>query len=237
VSAPADLLASLARLRDATGALRFLPPVRYVYPPLDYAWLVHAEYARRFATPPKRVLFLGMNPGPFGMAQTGIPFGEVATVRDWLGLAAPVGRPPEEHPKRPVQGFACTRSEVSGRRLWGLFRARFGTAEAFFRGHYVANYCPLAFLSASGANLTPDRLSGPPLPALLTACDAHLRELLDLLRPTHRVGIGRFAAARLRVAAPGLPVVETLHPSPASPAANRDWAGTFTRQLEAAGVW
>ena len=36
----------------------------------------------------KRVVFLGMNPGPFGMAQVGVPFGEVAAVRDWLRIDA-----------------------------------------------------------------------------------------------------------------------------------------------------
>jgi len=98
-----------------------------------------------------------MNPGPFGMAQIGVPFGEIASARDWLGLEGPVGQPRTVNPKRPVEGFACARSEVSGQRLWGLFRARFGAPEAFFAEHFVANYCPLVFFEG-GRNLTPDKL-------------------------------------------------------------------------------
>ncbi|XP_064494777.1 single-strand selective monofunctional uracil DNA glycosylase [Pseudopipra pipra] len=47
------------------------PPVTHVYDPLDYAWDPHSHFVRRFLRSPKAVLFLGMNPGPFGMAQTG----------------------------------------------------------------------------------------------------------------------------------------------------------------------
>jgi single-strand selective monofunctional uracil DNA glycosylase len=65
--------------------LRFAPPVTHVYNPLTYAW----QRARGIsggasAARAKEVVFLGMNPGPFGMAQTGVPFGEVAAVRDWM---------------------------------------------------------------------------------------------------------------------------------------------------------
>src|SRR5688572_32536315 len=95
-----------------------------------------------------------MNPGPFGMAQTGVPFGDVAMVRDWLGIVAAVAKPRDEHPKRPVLGFECQRSEVSGARLWGWARARFGTPQRFFERFFVANYCPLAFMESSGANRT-----------------------------------------------------------------------------------
>jgi single-strand selective monofunctional uracil DNA glycosylase len=180
-----------------------------------------------------------MNPGPFGMAQTGVPFGEVAAVRDWLGISARVGRPVAEHPKRPVEGFACVRSEVSGRRLWGLFAARFGTPERFFAGHFVANYCPLAFLAAGGANLTPDKLKGPAVRALLAACDAHLRRMVEILQPEWVIGVGDFAERRARaiLEGAGVKLGRVLHPSPASPAANRDWAGQATRQLEALGIW
>ena len=134
------------------------PRCRRVYDPLDYARRAHAAYLDAYAGSRKRVVFLGMNPGPFGMAQTGVPFGDVAQVRDFLGIEAPVGRPASEHPKRPVQGFACARSEVSGTRLWGAIAAQFGTPARFFADHFVANYCPLLFLEASGRNRTPDKL-------------------------------------------------------------------------------
>ncbi len=233
------LLAAARRLRAATARLRFAPPVAHVYNPLAYAWAPHAAYLERFGAAPKRVVFLGMNPGPFGMVQTGVPFGEVAAVRDWLRLAGRVRRPPGEHPRRPIAGFACPRSEVSGRRLWGLFAARFGTPERFFAGHIVINYCPLAFLEASGRNRTPDKLPAAEQDALFAACDRHLRAVLRALQPEWLIGIGEFAARRAEhVGGPGaLRIGRILHPSPANPAANRDWPARVTRQLEALGVW
>lgn len=236
-----DLINSAQSLAASLRHLEFSAPVTHVYHPLDYAWQAHELYLRRFGTGPKRVLFLGMNPGPFGMAQTGVPFGEIAAVRDWMGIRTPVAKPANEHPKRPVDGFACQRSEVSGRRLWGLFADRFPQAADFFAGHFVLNFCPLVWMSASGANLTPDKLPAAEMAPVEAACLAHLTEVIELLRPSYLVGVGGFAEARLQLAADACDsaaaVGRVLHPSPASPAANRDWAGTATRQLEALGVW
>jgi single-strand selective monofunctional uracil DNA glycosylase len=233
----AKLVESAARLRDAALALRFDSPVAFAGHPLDYAWDVHRAYLERFARGPRRVLFLGMNPGPFGMAQTGVPFGEVNAVRDWLGLAGEIRAPSTSHPKRPVHGWGCRRSEVSGRRLWGLFRERFTTAEVFFSDHFVHNHCPVLFLDANGTNLTPDRLRGPAMDALLRLSDSHLRTLVAELQPRHLVGIGRYATLRLEALHAGLPVISAPHPSPANPASHVDWAGTFSRVLEQAGAW
>ena len=149
------LIAAAQHLRAETSRLKFGLPVTHAYNPLAYAWALHEAYLLRFGATRKRVVFLGMNPGPFGMVQTGVPFGEVAAVRDWLRIGEPVGRPAHEHPQRPVTGLACPRSEVSGRRLWGLFAERFRTPERFFAGHLVMNYCPLAFLESGGRNHTP----------------------------------------------------------------------------------
>ena len=228
-----------AALRDAVDALRFEAPVAYVYNPLRYAWAIHEAYLRRFGRGRKRVLFLGMNPGPFGMAQTGVPFGEVAMVRDWLGLTGSVGRPEPEHPKRPVEGFSCARSEVSGRRLWGLFAETFGVPETFFADHFVANYCPLVFMSATGSNVTPDKMGSEAVAALFAACDEHLRSVVAALRPKWVVGVGAFAEGRATDALKGTnaKVCRVLHPSPASPAANRGWAAAARRELVDAGVW
>lgn len=234
-----SLVACARRLRDEAGKLRFASPVSHVYNPLEYAWPAHEEYLLRYGAGPKRVLFLGMNPGPFGMVQTGIPFGEVAAVRDWLGVRAPVGRPGSEHPKRPVSGYACPRSEVSGRRLWGLFRQRFGTPEAFFRDHWVANYCPLAFLEATGRNHTPDKLPPAERAAVFEVCDEHVRETVRALKPEWVIGVGDFAAKRAEQALAGFDVkiARILHPSPANPQANRDWANTVTAQMRELGLW
>lgn len=235
-------LAAAARALDAAlESLSFALPVTHVYRPLDYAWEPHAAYLERYGRGRKRVVFLGMNPGPFGMAQTGVPFGEIAAVRDWMGIEAEVRRPQGEHPKRPVEGFACSKSEVSGRRLWGLFAQRFGTAEAFFTEHFVVNYCPLVFMSVTGANVTPDKLPATETGPMEAACDTHLRTVLSALEPEWVIGVGAFAEERLRRALEqtGLKAAlgRVLHPSPASPAANRGWAEAATKQLVAQGVW
>ena len=236
----ADSVVRAARaLSDATGRMKCRPPVALIYNPLDYAWAAHEAYVRKFADSTKRVLFLGMNPGPFGMAQTGVPFGEVAAVRDWMGIDTTIGRPKRVHPKRPIEGFACSRSEVSGRRLWSLFAERFGSAELFFADQFVVNYCPLVFMEEGGRNLTPDKFPAAETAWLYAACDEHLRQVAAALNPEWIIGVGDFAEKRAQMALDGAQVRfgKILHPSPASPAANRDWAGTATTQLRALGVW
>jgi single-strand selective monofunctional uracil DNA glycosylase len=232
------LIEAAQHLSESVGQMRFAPPVSHVYNPLEYAWDIHRSYLERYGSGRKRVIFLGMNPGPFGMAQTGVPFGEIAAVRDWLGLAGAVGEPAASNPKRPVEGFACTRSEVSGQRLWGLFRARYGEPGAFFAEHFVANYCPLAFFD-QGRNLTPDKLPPQEARPLLAACDTHLRDMTMALEPEWVIGIGAWAEKRALEALSGLPVRlgRILHPSPASPAANRGWAEAASRQLAELGIW
>lgn len=227
------------RLSASVEHLKFRNPVAFVYNPLTYAWPAHEAYLRRFANSRKRVVFLGMNPGPFGMVQTGVPFGEISAVRDWMKIETAIAKPRPEHPKRPIEGFACARSEVSGRRLWGLFAGRWNRAEDFFEDHFVANYCPLTFLDAGGRNLTPDKLTASHSAALLASCDLHLRGMIEILRPEWLIGVGDFAERRARLLFGNAPVKigRILHPSPASPAANKDWARQATQQLAALGVW
>lgn len=238
----ADVIHAAEILSRRLAPLRFAAPVHAVYDPLTYARAMHTAYVTRFARRGIDALLLGMNPGPFGMAQTGVPFGEIAAVRDWMGLAEPIGKPPVEHPKRPIEGLACGKSEVSGKRLWGLFKTRFVTPEAFFAKHYVANYCPLVFMEESGANLTPDKLPAAEQAEIEAACDAHLITLVKTLRPTWVIGVGAFAKGRAEAALATAKITDIrvgtiLHPSPASPAANRDWAGQATKQLTALGIW
>ena len=234
-----QLIAAAHELSAQAGRLKFRPPVTHVYNPLTYAWSAHETYLRRFGNSRKRVIFLGMNPGPFGMVQTGVPFGEVAAVRDWLGLRARIEKPRHEHPRRPILGFDCPRSEVSGRRLWKLFAECFGSPEQFFADHFVANYCPLAFLVASGANFPPNKLPKAGCEKLFAICDEHLRRVLEILQPEWLIGIGGFAKQRGELVAINteIRVAQILHPSPASPAANRGWAKAVAGQLAQIGVW
>jgi single-strand selective monofunctional uracil DNA glycosylase len=238
------LTAIARRLADEVDRLAFAPPVTHVYDPLSYAAEPHHRYLERYGAPGKEVLLVGMNPGPWGMAQTGVPFGEVTAVRDWLRIEGAVGRPPVEHPRRPVLGFAIGRSEGSGRRLWGWVQERFGEPERFFDRFFVHNYCPLVFMEESGRNRTPDKLPRGEREPLFAACDRALAATIDHLGPRWVIGVGRFAEQRVRAVlekrrpagAPEVVAGCILHPSPASPAANADWAGQVERQLQELGV-
>lgn len=220
--------------------LKFAAPVTHVYDPLDYAWAPHALYLSRYGAGPKEVLLFGMNPGPWGMAQTGVPFGEIAAVRDWLGLEAPVKKPKHEHHARPIEGFACARSEVSGARLWGWAQETFTTPERFFERFFVVNYCPLSFMEASGKNRTPDKLPPAERAPLLAECDKAVVQVVELLKPRVVVGVGAFAEDRLRAALEGskrkVEIGRVLHPSPASPLANQGWGKQATKALRELGV-
>ncbi|NNC87592.1 MAG: single-stranded DNA-binding protein [Akkermansiaceae bacterium] len=235
------LIDAADELRKKLRPLKFPAPVSHTYNPLDYAWERHCDYLERFGKGPKRVLMLGMNPGPYGMAQTGVPFGEIAAVRDWMGISGPVGKPDPEHPKRPITGFDCERSEVSGRRLWGLFAEKFPTPGDFFTDHFVANYCPLVWMRDTGANLTPDKIPATAMQPVAEACRRHLKRVIELLDPEFLIGVGAYAEKQLAAAAGDLGcearLGKILHPSPASPAANRGWAEAASRQLEELKVW
>lgn len=226
------------RLVEELRPMRFAPPVTHVYNPLEYARGPFEQYLERYGQPPKEVVLVGMNPGPFGMAQTGVPFGEVAHVRDWLGLEGPVGRPELEHPKRPIQGFGCPRSEVSGARVWGWARTRFASPGEFFERFFILNYCPLVFMEDSGRNRTPDKLAPAERKALYAACDRALRAQVERLGPKVVVAVGRFAETRAREALEGLDLRFGCvpHPSPANPTANRGWDLLMDQAMEELGI-
>ena len=234
-----NLIQAAEKLRDDVEGLQFGTPVTHVYNPLVYAWELHRQYLERYGGGTKEVVFLGMNPGPFGMGQVGVPFGEITAVYEWLRIRGDVGRPSQPHPKRPVQGFACPRSEVSGKRLWGLFAERFDDADHFFRDHFVMNYCPLMVMEESGRNYTPDKLPASEREELYAAWDTHLRAAVDILGAKWIIGVGAFAEKCAIRVLDGLDVKigRILHPSPASPAANRGWPKAASRQLEALGLW
>jgi single-strand selective monofunctional uracil DNA glycosylase len=226
-----------ALVSDLAG-LTFGPPVTHVYNPLIYAREAWDLYCEKYGQGPKEVLMLGMNPGPFGMAQTGVPFGEIAAVRDWMGIESPVEKPEVEHPKRPILGFACLRSEVSGRRVWAWAAERFGAPEAFFARAFVANWCPLVFMEEGGRNRTPDKLPRADREPLEAACDRALRRTIELLAPRAVLGFGKLAEERLRAVAGDMDLIigRVAHPSPANPAANRGWAALMDAALAELGL-
>jgi single-strand selective monofunctional uracil DNA glycosylase len=236
---PANELKRIYRgLASAVDDLAFGPPVTHVYNPLVYAREPSERYLERIGDATGRILLLGMNPGPWGMAQTGVPFGAVSLVRGWMGIQGRVDRPASEHPKRPVRGFGIDREEISGQRFWGWARDRFGSPERFFQRFAVANYCPLVFMEDSGRNRTPDRLPVAEKVELFRHCDLALGRVVERLQPRWVIGIGRFATERARLSLAGveLPVGQLLHPSPASPLANRGWAAQAERQFRELGI-
>ena len=232
-----------SRLCDEVDALKFSPPVLNVYNPLRYAWDGFTQYAHFFRETP-RVVFVGMNPGPWGMAQTGVPFGEVDSVKNFLGIHKIAITPPENlSASYPVKGLECPRSEISGKRLWGLFKECYRTADKFFSDCAVLNYCPLLFLADNGKNgvrnFTPDKLKKNERAKLFAYCDAALREVVEELRPEYVAGVGNFAAERAAEALSGMKITITkiFHPSPASPKSNSKWAEKVTEQLKISGAW
>jgi single-strand selective monofunctional uracil DNA glycosylase len=225
-------------LSDELRPLKFSAPVTHVYNPLEYARAPYLKYLRRYAKSPKEIVLIGMNPGPWGMAQTGIPFGEVTAVKDWLNIEGVVDAPADIHPKRPVTGFNCLRSEVSGKRIWGWARKKFATPQIFFSRFFIANYCPLQFIEASGRNRTPNQLRAAERKALFAACDRALRRTVEQLNPRYVIGVGRFTAERARIALNDLSVIigGITHPSPANPKANQGWEAIIEKEFEEMGI-
>ncbi len=234
----AELETIIDDLLNELQPLRFEDPVTHVYNPLEYARAPYIGYLRRYAKSPGEIVLIGMNPGPWGMAQTGVPFGEVSAVRDWLGIEASVGTPPLMHPKRPVTGFNCTRSEISGKRLWGWAQKKFKTPANFFSRFFVANYCPLLFIEAGGRNRTPNQLRASERKPLLEVCDRALRRTIEQLNPRYVIGVGLFAEERARVALSGSDVIigRITHPSPANPKANSGWEALVEKEFAALGI-
>lgn len=236
-----SLITHAQELISDLAGFTFTDPVAVTYNPLTYAWGNHEQYLEQYGTGKKRVLFLGMNPGPWGMSQTGIPFGEISAVRDWMKLQGEIIKPKLEHPKRPVEGFMCQRTEVSGKRLWGYFAEQCPDAKDFFADHFVVNFCPLVWMSETGANITPDKLSKAVIQPIEEVCMRHLTRVITELEPEWLIGVGAYAEKKLLLAKKelgndALKVAKILHPSPASPAANRGWAEAAEKQLAEIGI-
>lgn len=213
----------------------------YIYNPLSYAWDMHKAYLEKYVKSTAEVLFLGMNPGPFGMMQTGVPFGEVNAVRDYLGLDLPVSKPSLEHPSRPVLGMSIKRSEGSGKRLWGLVSLLYPKADDFFDTHCIFNYCPLGFLDSgkTAKNFTPDHLPKEERLSLESVCDAYLKDIIALIQPKALIGVGKYAQSKLlSVNDDDSRIVDSIiHPSPGNPQANKFWNEKTIEKMRSLGLW
>lgn len=224
-----QVLRAAERLRDALDGFEPGGRVAHTYHPLRYAWEPHERFVRAYGDErsARRALLVGINPSAWGAVQTGIPFADAATARDWLGIEGAVGQPGRPHPKRPVLGFSATRRDGSGANLYGWARARFGTAARFFEEFYVVNYCPLAFFDAAGAALLPAQLSKEARAVLWPRCDAHLADVARALDVAWLLPLGGFAEERARAVASHAGLAAKVHPlrhpSPVNPLNNAGW--------------
>ncbi|CAK1583332.1 unnamed protein product [Parnassius mnemosyne] len=204
--------------------------VKCVYNPTIYARYTFEMYVRKYCNSIKPIMYFGMNPGPFGMSQTGVPFGEVSSVRDWLGIEGPVGKPPKEVESRPVRGFACTRTEISGKRFWGLLKEICGTPEKFFETSFVYNYLNQQWMKSNGCNLTPGDFKVSEMKALYEICDQTFIRVLELYKVQTIVAVGKFCETRAHKAieehlpskSRTIKVLYLPHPSPRT-VNNNDW--------------
>ena len=238
-----DLIEAAASLRDDVEeiALEIIAEgsAECIYNPLRYAWDVHEEYLRRSGGHGAKAILMGMNPGPHGMGQMGIPFAATTVVRELIGIQGiEVNQPVNPHPNRPVNGLSHPKEEVSGTRLWNALSERYGSAGCIFEKVFVLNHCPLMIFSGPRAtNITPDNIAGPSVKRLIERCDEHLREVVRILGIESVVGVGKYAERRAResLASMGVSVTSCWHPSPASPLANRnggaDWRENISSVL------
>ena len=236
-----SLIRAAANLRDDVGPIgRKLVSegsVDVCYNPLEYAWDAHEAYLKRMGSSGARTVVLGMNPGPHGMGQMGIPFAATSMVRDLLDITGiSVNQPEVADPRRPVIGLEYPREEVSGTRLWGLLSERYGNAEAIASNVFLVNHCPLMlFTGPRATNITPDKVAGPTAHALLERCDEHLREVVGVLDAKRVIGVGKFAESRAKAALAdySVEVLGCWHPSPASPLANRNGGADWRANVRA----
>ncbi|XP_053682606.1 single-strand selective monofunctional uracil DNA glycosylase isoform X2 [Sabethes cyaneus] len=219
-----------------------LGDVAVTYNPIEYAAELHIAYLQKFLDGPKPVLFLGMNPGPWGMCQTGVPFGYIPAVRDWMQLRGQVSKPNPELESRPVDGLNCTRAEQSGKRWWDLFQSLCGEPEVFFRNCFVFNICPLAFFHTTGRNITPADLKGTSKTRLQEICTTYLKEALELLQPAIIVSVGRYTEDRVKALVkqklldPNSVQLKCIpHPSPRS-VNNTNWTEKASLWLTGNGI-
>ena len=239
-----------ARCDLAIKQIEMNSEVAHATNPLDYAWPHHVQYLEQWGGLGANVLLLGMNPGPWGMAQTGVPFGATDVAQQFLAIQPrDLVTPSNAHPKRPIEGMALERQEVSGSRLWNLMEQHYGTATATFERIFVVNHCPLLLLGERGQNITPNKVPKSIIEPVLDACDDHLKAVVDIMGIDRIIGIGKYAEDRARkafnapkkgegITASGRTIIidTCWHPSPASPLANKnesaDWRANVVACLE-----
>ena len=199
-----------------------------VYNPLTYARNMHLEYLKKSTGHGATILFLGMNPGPFGMMQTGVPFGAVSYVRDYLNIKNDV----KEfclHPKHKIIGLETKRDEPSGKKLWALMQSLYPKSNELFSHITVQNYCPLAFLDDSGKNIALNNVKNRK--ELESLCDNYIKDYILDNNIKVLVGVGVYAYEKLLSLNLNLTVIKILHPSPLNPLSHKGWDEGVMKQI------
>jgi len=192
--------------------LTFSLPVKYVYNPLSYSFLTYLQYLNRINFNDVNI-YIGINPGPYGMSQTGIPFGDYYFVKNFLNIKKEkLLNLPLTHHKKPIYGFDINKREASGKRLWAFFQDIYKDQEIFFKNNIILNYCPLCFLNEEGNNITPDKLIKEERNILYKICDDYLNKSINLFKFKSVIGIGNFAYNRAKIL--GYNALKIGHPSP-----------------------
>lgn len=230
------------KILEIRDKLKSLSYPYFTYHVFDYAYDPFWEYICRYGKNEKKNIFLGINPGPFGMMQNGIPFGAMSIVKDWLSIKAPIKTPQIQHPMRVIKGWKETREEESGARLWGLAKKVFVNPENFFKENFVLNYCPLGFIDEVGKNVTPDKLPQELREQVEKICDNFLSFFVEIYKPDLILGVGRYAEKQAqKINSLNLKVVYLPHPSPLNPQSYQLWIKNegelMLEKLQSQGIW
>lgn len=201
--------------------------VEFAYNPLDYAWISHKTYLKKYGDLGATKIIMGMNPG-HGMGNTGIPFGCPEKVKNYLKIRnLKINEPKKIHPKRIVTGLECKKPEISGKRIWGLIEEIYGSPEKAFKNIFVLNHFPLWMFNSSGQNVTPDKLSISSSKLIFEECNKYLMDVVTILKVERVICVGKYASRMAQKAIKNsdvhnLTIEEIPHPSPANPLANKE---------------
>lgn len=225
-------------LNNELNELQFPKNITHIYNPIVYALNLHCQYIKKFLNGKKKVMLIGMNPGPNGMVQNGVPFGNTNTVKNLMKIQGQVDQPPSLNPKRPVTGLSCTTEEPSGVRIWNLLQKLAGSLEVFGEQCFLHNFCPLAFFDEQGKNITPSELKGKIKSTLRDICLKYLEKEIQLIQPEIIIAIGSYVGDSLRKLSKqsiyvrtNIKILQLAHPSPRS-LNNNNWPEKATEFFE-----
>lgn len=211
----------------------------FIYNPLEYCLDPFIQYLEKGGEK-RDIVFLGMNPGPFGMMQNGIPFGASNFVNNYLNIEKDFDKQKieKEHPKYKIIGKNIERQEISGTKLWGLIQSFYPDSNTFLENQIVLNYLQLAILDKEkGKNITPDKLNKDVRTKIENICDNQLREILDILESKVLIGVGKYSYDSLLRVKKNEKVIKINHPSPLNARYFKTWTEDTKKLLIDENIW